>query len=169
MKHPGSPPDDSLRIMPLVAAREHLANLAAWHGKAWAHLYAGWDAHAARTEFARDRGDGAPPFTLLALAGTELLGSVSLVHDDLPGWPTAEPWLGSFLVASHHRGRGIGAALVRAMLAHADACAWPRVLLFTETRQAYFERFGFEPIGTHVAAGHGVIVMAREQRSSASS
>ncbi|HMM77433.1 MAG TPA: GNAT family N-acetyltransferase [Gammaproteobacteria bacterium] len=163
MKHPEPPTDEPLRIVPLAAAREHLDDLAAWHGAAWAHLYAGWDAHAARADFARDRGDGTPPFTLLALAGAELLGSVSLVHDDLPGWPAAEPWLGSFLVASHHRGRGIGTALVQAMLAHADACPWPRVLLFTETRQAYFERFGFESIGMHVAEGRGVIVMARRR------
>lgn len=169
MEQPSSTVCADLCIVPLTAAREHLDRLAHWHGEAWSHLYPHWTASEARADFEDDRGDGAPPYTLLALHGKELVGSVSLVCDDLPGWSSAVPWLGSFLVAPHHRGRGIGEALVRAMLAHADRGRWPRLLLFTESRQAYFERYGFEPIGTHIAERHDVIVMARERRSHPSS
>ncbi len=163
MEHPQPMAGRHMQIVALATARDRLDRLSAWHGAAWAHLYAGWNAVEARADFARERGDGAPPFTLLALENNELLGSVSLVEDDLPGWKSTDPWLGSFLVAPHQRSRGVGAALMRAMLAHADGRGWPQLLLFTEARQAYFARFGFNAIGTHVAGGYPVTVMARSK------
>lgn len=168
MTHTGTPVVDGRRaepadwrVVPLHEAPGHLDTLAAWHGAAWAHLYAGWDAATAREDYQQHREDGATPYTLLALAGDELLGSISLVRDDLPGWACPDPWLASFLVAPHHRRRGIGAALISAALAHAEAQGWPRLLLFTESAQDYFTRFGFVACGRHTAAGQAVTVMQR--------
>lgn len=163
MNHPENVCLDGVEIVPLHAAPAHLEQLADWHGSTWRHLYADWDAEAARQDFALHGKDGAAPITWLALKDGSLGGSVSLVFDDLPGWPAADPWLANFLVAPHHRRQGIGSALMRVALAHADVCGWPRLLLFTESAQRYFVRFGFRPIGSHVAAGHPVHVMARSR------
>jgi len=56
--------------------------------------------------------------------------------------------LRSLAVAPGHRGAGVGAALVRAALAAADAHERGRagVGLLTETAAGYFDRFGFTVI-----------------------
>ncbi len=59
--------------------------------------------------------------------------------------------LSPLAVAPDHQGRGIGAALVRASTAVADARGEPFVVL--EGSPAYYSRFGFEP-----AAAHGIEV-----------
>lgn len=151
----------ALCIRPLHAAREHTARLAAWHGEAWSHLYAGWDAARAHAEFLQERGDGSPPCTWVALLDGKLCGSVSLVYDDLPGWSASDPWLASFLVAPRHRRHGIGARLLATALAHADAQGYPRLLLYTESAAAYFARVGFVVCGSLTAGGHAVSVMSR--------
>jgi amino-acid N-acetyltransferase len=53
--------------------------------------------------------------------------------------------LRSAVVDPTRRGRGIGAALTSAALAHADAAGAP-VGLLTETAEQYFPRFGFAPV-----------------------
>jgi amino-acid N-acetyltransferase len=53
--------------------------------------------------------------------------------------------LRSAAVAPAWRGRGLGAALTAAALAHVDAAGAP-VALLTETAAGYFPRFGFVPV-----------------------
>jgi amino-acid N-acetyltransferase len=53
--------------------------------------------------------------------------------------------LRSAAVAPSWRGRGVGAALTTAALAHVDTAGAP-VALLTETAADYFPRFGFTPV-----------------------
>ncbi|MFZ0251424.1 MAG: GNAT family N-acetyltransferase, partial [Acidimicrobiales bacterium] len=48
-------------------------------------------------------------------------------------------------VATARQGRGVGSALVAALLSAAEERHWPLLLLLGEP--AYYERFGFEPAG----------------------
>lgn len=82
---------------------------------------------------------------LLAVAGAETLGCGALV--------TLEPGVGEIkrmYVRPTARGRGVGAALLSALLAQAAAMALGRVRLDTAPElleaQALYRRFGFVPI-----------------------
>ncbi len=84
---------------------------------------------------------------LVAVAGGEIVGHVLGAWGALDGRPLVG--VAPLAVAPAHQGRGIGTALMRELLAHADAGHLPLVVLLGNPR--YYERFGFEP-----AAGHGV-------------
>ncbi len=81
---------------------------------------------------------------LVAEAAGALVGTVALERHGTGG-DTAF-LLRSAAVAPAWRGRGVGAALAAAALAHVDAVDAP-VALLTETAEGYFPRFGFVPAG----------------------
>ena len=129
---------DGFEVLPLHRASECAQTLAAWHVAEWAHLYADWDEARALRELLAEPGDGG-----------------------LPGWPALNPWLASLYVAPSARRRGIGAALVQAACRAAEGLACPRLYLFTESAQDYFERAGFRAHASAVTQGHPVTVMVR--------
>ncbi len=60
------------------------------------------------------------PLCLVALHEGRLAGVVNLVDSDDDEHPEWHPWLAGMVVAEPWRGRGVGTALVRGLL----ACAW---------------------------------------------
>jgi len=71
--------------------------------------------------------------SLLGCAGIEQYGDVGLVR--------------SVAVAETAGGRGVGAELVRALLARARTLGLRELYLLTTTAAGYFPRFGFETVG----------------------
>jgi predicted N-acetyltransferase YhbS len=57
------------------------------------------------------------PAVLVARRGEKFLGSVNLLAHEMTTHPTLSPWLAQLFVIAEERGRGVGAALVRACLA----------------------------------------------------
>jgi N-acetylglutamate synthase-like GNAT family acetyltransferase len=64
------------------------------------------------------------------------------VVSDLAGFA----WLTDVFVLSAHRGRGLGKALVRAVLAHPDLAGLKRWLLATHDAQRFYAGLGFAPL-----------------------
>ncbi|MSR13810.1 MAG: GNAT family N-acetyltransferase [Gammaproteobacteria bacterium] len=135
--------------------------LAERHAEEWQHLYAGWDAATAATEFAAQHSDGSVPTTLIALEDGELRGSVSLIHDDLPGWEQLNPWLASLYVLPAYRKLGIASRLVAAvdelLVARGCDCAY----LFTEARESFFTRRGWHAFAITTVLRSRVAIMAK--------
>jgi predicted N-acetyltransferase YhbS len=52
-------------------------------------------------------------------------------------------WLADVFVVETHRGRGLGAQLIEAVLGHPDLRALKRVALVTSTAPALYARYGF--------------------------
>lgn len=130
-------------------------------GLEWAHLYEGWGAEAARREFENQPGSSFLPVTLVALGGGELLGTVSLIYDDLPGFAHLNPWLASLFVLPEHRGKSVATFLVREaerlLVAEGFAEAW----LFTETAQPLFEKLGWEFFQAAFCREHPVSILRK--------
>lgn len=154
--------DAGWRLAPASAAIPHLPTLAAWHHAEWGALYADWSEADALAELqAHALGDALLPTTLVALAddGT-LLGSVSLVAEDSPelvAFPG--PWLASLFVIPEARGRGLGEALVRALVAKAAEAGVPRLRLFTPRHRAFYERLGWRFEASARVGGEAVAVL----------
>ena len=56
------------------------------------------------------------------------------------------PWLAQLFVAPTSRGRGIGAALVKAVAHRAERCGFKRVYLYTSGElPRYYEQLGWIP------------------------
>jgi predicted N-acetyltransferase YhbS len=149
-----------MRIEPL-ADHPHLAPiLARWHGAEWADLIPEWGPEAALAELLTHTNRDTIPITMVALDGDRLLGSVSLIVEDLAGWEHLTPWLASVFVAPDARSGGIGTALVTHATQLAARLGVSRLHLFTEGQLAFYERLGWHAFGNATSQSHPVTIMA---------
>jgi GNAT superfamily N-acetyltransferase len=91
-------------------------------------------------------GDGIPT-VLVATDGGALLGSVNLLPSEMEIRPALTPWLAQLFVLPEYRGGGVGAAMVAASIAHAGACGFSALYLYTSgTLPAYYARLGWRAL-----------------------
>ena len=120
--------------------------LARWHHAEWGHLRPGETAadRAARVE--RECGHCQIPTTFIASAGSQLLGSASLIEHDMTTRLDLSPWLSGVFVAPEQRRRGIGAALVKRVIQEARVLGIPRLYLYTPGSGALYLRLGWSVV-----------------------
>lgn len=140
--------------------------LAAWHVDEFSHLYSPevWNLPMAIDEFAAMDVAGSLPTTWVTFDGAataeRLVGSVSLIAtDDLAGHEHVGPWLASLFVHPSARGRGLGDALVRLVVAAARDAGFDDVHLFTAGQEEYYVQRGWRPVASVDANGHPATVM----------
>ncbi len=104
------------------------------------------------------------PFTLVAHEADILLGTGSVVVNDVPEDSIQSAWLSGVWVNETHRGRGIGSAVVDACCAHAKRLGEPSLLLMTADEREFYERRGWIVIDALAAP---TVVMKRALRESA--
>lgn len=108
----------------------------------------GGEAEARLVDGLRDDGDALPALSLVALVDGEVAGHVVCSRGRVGGRPALG--LGPLGVRNGDQRRGLGQALMHAVLAAADALDQPAVVLLGDP--AYYGRFGFVP-----AASLGVL------------
>jgi putative acetyltransferase len=116
------------------------------HTSAFARPDNGSPAEARLVEALRDAGDAIPALSLVALVDEAVVGHVMCSRGSVDGRPLAG--LGPLGVVATHQRRGVGSALMHAVLAAADARGEPAVVLLGDPD--YYRRFGFvlaEPLG----------------------
>jgi GNAT superfamily N-acetyltransferase len=151
-----------VRIESIADHLDILEVLAQWHWEEWGHFdpdgsLATW------TAGLRERTNRESiPTTYVALAGDELLGSVTLVEHDMTSRCDLSPWLAGLYVAPAFRGRGVGSALTRHAVRHAAAMGVPRLYLHTATAGGLYERLGWRSIANEWYEGELVAVMTIE-------
>ena len=133
--------------------------LAEWHCQEWGHLLPGWSEAEAAAELATHTGRHVAPTTVLAWTDDRLVGSASLLLEDMPGTETWSPWLASVFVAPGHRGRGIGAALVARVVADARLLRFPALYLFTTEAESWYSPRGWRTHERLVYAGRPAVIM----------
>src|SRR5439155_10150697 len=102
------------------------------------------------------------PTTLVAVSEDDgLLGSVSLVLDDLPGFERLSPWLASLYVRPDRRGAGLGGRLLEAAVAEARRLGVHRLYLFTPEHEGYYASRGWSVVERASAGGQPVPIMSR--------
>lgn len=148
-----------MRIDYLCDHAHHAATLARWHFRQWQALLPDWSEADALDELKTHTRRRHLPTTLVAVAGERLCGSVSLLVTDHRSLPQYSPWLASLYVDDPLRGKGIGAALVRALVAEAAALGIGTLYLYTDDGQRFYESLGWEVQEYAVLDGHRVVVM----------
>ena len=151
-------------ITRLASVPHYAPGLAAAHAREWQHLYSSWNEQAALCDFLKElRGDEIPTTLVLHDATQGLIGSVSLVRDDLPGREDLNPWLASLYIMPQFRKRGYGSALVHEAVRLYRSFGYDRAFLFTEAARPYFARLGFVAIDSALANGRPVTIMERTE------
>ena len=143
----------SWRFEYLADHPEHLPTLARWHHQEWGGQVRDWPVEVAQAELASHRQRSAIPTTIIALEGEILLGSASLLVEDMPDFPPLAPWLASVYLIPERRGRGLGTALVRRVIAEARRLGVGRLYLFSTGAVPFYVARGWQPWGPAMAAG----------------
>jgi predicted N-acetyltransferase YhbS len=150
-----------LKIEYLKNNLDHARRLAELCARQWQHLYLDWDRTIALREFKSQRNDGTLPLSLVATQNEELVGMVSLIFDDLPGYEHLN-WLTSLLVLPEHRKKGIGSRLVckaeRLFLLNGI----PRAYLFTDSAYGFFEKLGWIVAESRTCNHYPIVVLEKE-------
>ena len=122
---------------------EFVRTLAEWQHAEWGHLRPGDSVEARMSRLrnfsARDR----IPLTVVAHDDGELLGSASLIPHDMDTRMELTPWLAGVFVAPEHRRCGVGAALVRRVMAEAARLSVPVLYLYTVHSEAFYATLGW--------------------------
>ena len=122
-----------------LAERPELADaLAGW---AWAEWRVYFDARGrtlddARSSYRERARIDALPLALVAFAGGKLVGTVSLMKQDLPPRPDITPWVASLFVVREARRRGVASLLVQRAAAEAARLKLPTLYLWTASAEA---------------------------------
>ena len=132
-----------MKIEYLADHLEFLPTLAQWHHDEWGHLN---PAGSVESRLARLRSccqRGGIPLAVFAHENGQLLGSASLVRNDMETRPELTPWLASVFVAPAHRRRGVGALLVRRVMAEAAAQNFAILYLYTVRSKNFYANLGW--------------------------
>ena len=102
------------------------------------------------------------PLTLIALAGDELAGMVSLKQHEAITDAALSPWIGGLLVEDAWRGKGLGAALLAQAEAAAIGLGHPVLYLSCEADvEHFYARLGWECMARKQSCGDEVAVMKK--------
>jgi predicted N-acetyltransferase YhbS len=105
------------------------------------------------------------PFTLVAFEKRrQVLGTVSVVVDNMPVMLGSPPWLAALYVDTAHRKKGIGSALVKKAMEEMRKLSVKKICLFTTDgfRVALYKKLGWKVVKQINYKGVEKIVMAFE-------
>ncbi len=99
------------------------------------------------------------PLTLIASMDGRPVGTVTLLEHDVETeeWPDLTPWLAALYVEPEHRRRGIGAALIKDMIARAASLGVQTLYLSTVDQESYYAKLNW----TVLERGEHQVVMSR--------
>lgn len=139
---------------------ECIPTLAHWFYEEWSSVRPG-DSVEGRIALLKDRcSKGRIPLTMVAVSEGELLGSASLIEHDMDNRLELYPWLAGVFVAPARRRQGIGATLVRRIVAEADALRIIKLYLYTFKSTAFYTDLGWVLLEPAVYRGKQVSIMS---------
>ena len=152
--------DTSLTISYLADCPETIPQLAAWQQAQFGYLSPTSNEAGRIDRFRTHLQRNAIPMTFVAQVDGAPVGSASLVVSDMSIMPELTPWLAGVYVAHEHRRRGIGAQLVRRVMAEATALGVDRLYLYTHDRMTFYRGLGWETVGAYHYRGYLMTVMS---------
>lgn len=146
-----------MRVVDIPVDPDVRSLVAGWCVDEWPHLFPDDTARWYLDMYSQaDATEAFPPHALIAVDGDEVIGTASLVADDeLPGAAEPGPWLAAVYVHPAHRGRGVGRALVAAVMERAPADIW----LYTEGEMDWYRSMGWTVVRESDLNGRHVTVM----------
>lgn len=156
--------DDGVSVHYLSRYAPSIPVVAAWHHAEWQHLLPGWTVEEAAAELASHGDEGTIPTTLVAVSDGEVIGTASLLLEDMPGTEQWSPWLASVYVTPAWRGKGIGKLLVDRAIGDAARLGVSHLHLFTTDAEAWYLEQGWRVRGQMTYAGRSASIMDLDLR-----
>jgi predicted N-acetyltransferase YhbS len=143
-------------ILPLNDWPQAIDILAEAHLAEWRELYPEDTVASFAEDLARSLGTDPLPSTWVLLAGSAVIGSVSLIEQDLDSRPELTPWLANLWVHRAWRGRGLGKQLVLHACEQGRLRGLERLYLYTPEHAAFYLALGWETLA--VSSKNGVTI-----------
>lgn len=152
-----------LTISPLVLHRELVPLLASWFVEEWPEWYGpGGRGNAVADLTAFATSESILPVGLIAFEENSPVGVAALKSESLPTHRHLSPWAAAGLVLPTHRGRGIGANLLGALVQQAGKLGYQRVYCGTATAAALLRHSGWLELEVIQHEGETLVVFAKE-------
>jgi GNAT superfamily N-acetyltransferase len=152
-------PKPELHIEPLGRWPQLVPVITAWHVP---EFDPGGDTDRWLEAHAREARMSGIPCAWVAFVDECPVGSVSLIEHNMDTRRELTPWLAALFVLPSHRGRGIGAALVRRCEEEAWATGATRLYLYTSPARLFYARLGWSTFAEVMYEGKRVTIMVRE-------
>ena len=137
-----------------------LAICARWRASTFSVLEASFEQELRSLElFASDQSHGV---ALVAKADGEPIGTCLLVESEIEPDHDVSPWLAGLFVVPEYRGKGVGAALVRAIEDQARQRELSRVYLYTTDAVGFYKRLGWKVMDRTNWQGFDTALMVRD-------
>lgn len=135
--------------------------LAKWHHAEWSYLNPLRSFDERVEEMREDLEGKIIPTTYIAEDDQgALLGSASILADDMSSHPELTPWLASVYVDQSQRGKGIGSRLVKQVMQHAQDNGIKRLYLYTPDQEQLYARLGWQLYSREPYNGTPVTIMS---------
>lgn len=148
-----------MNIINLSDAPQHIPTIAAWHQTQWGYLNPGSSVESRIIKMQRYIKGAAMPTMYICVDGKTVLGTAALVESDMDSHPELSPWLASVYVDAAYRKRGIGAKLVKQVVAEARAQGFSTLYLFTPDQAHFYQELGWQFIALEAYRGSDATLM----------
>lgn len=108
------------------------------------------------------RSESVLPVGLVAYEGTEPIGFGALKAESIPSHNHLSPWAAAGYVLPERRGRGVGAQLLQAIVAHAAHLGYSHVYCGTSTATRLMRRAGWQKVEQVIHDGKPLVIFRRE-------
>jgi GNAT superfamily N-acetyltransferase len=151
--------DIVMEIVDLKTVPQFLPQLAQWHHAQWTYLNPDRSLAQRIADMQPHLESGLIPSTWVAIENNCVLGSASIVHDDMDTHPELAPWLASVFVAPEYRRRGIAAKLVKRVMSEAQKSGIERLYLFTPDQAKLYAGLGWQVLKEERYHDHLITIM----------
>ena len=150
-----------MKIEYLADHPEFIPELAELHFAEWSYLNPG-ESLEGKAEYLRSicGRKGVPSF-VIAVKGTRLIGSASLIAHDMDNRPDLTPWLADVFVKPAYRGQGVATSLIQRIEAEAKSAGITRLYLYTPDAAELYRRLGWNTVEACRYNGVDVLIMVR--------
>lgn len=148
-----------MRVESIADYLDLVNTIARWHWDEWGRHDPGGTVESwvegLRQRTNRDR----VPTTYVALEGEDLVGSATLVDNDMSTRPDLSPWVAGVYVKAELRGRGVGSALMRHVVRKAAEMGIEKLYLYTGGARVFYEKLGWRYLENEYYEGRTVSIM----------
>ena len=140
---------------------EFIQELAELHFTEWSYLNPGETLQGKKAYLRKLCGRNGVPSFVVAFDDTGLVGSASLIAQDMDGRPELTPWLADVFVKPAYRGRGIATLLIQRIEFEARSAGIPRLYLYTPDAVKLYQKLGWCIFEECQYKGVEVVIMSR--------
>nr|WP_086937405.1 GNAT family N-acetyltransferase [Thaumasiovibrio occultus] len=150
-----------MKIADLATCPDTITKLAHWHFTEWGHLYPDETQADFENELRQSLNPDIIPATFVMVENDAVIGSISLLAQDMPPNQQLTPWLANLYVHPRHRGKGVGKQLIAHLVAYCQQRGLATLYLFTPHDRQYYQGQGWQQVTRTRYHGEDVDIMRK--------